>query len=407
MAAPSFTFEYDPPTIHHGSGAVESLRSALPDGDRSRALVVTGSTVGSTPAVMDPVRRGLGDSLVGVFDEASAGKYLRTAYDGAKQVREADADAVVGVGGGASLDMAKLVATLAGHDRPLSDVVEEILASGSMVVPDADARLPAVFAVPTTLPGADLSQIAGVKLTMDPEDTPRSEIPNGGVSDPRLMPAAVVHDPDLLATTPAGVLANSAMNGFNKGVEMLYTRRRTPVTDAAAMRGLRLLGSSLPAIGGDADAEDYSEMLQGVALAQYGISTPDAYRASVIHAFGHALSRNLDVQQGAAHGIATPHVLRFVFDRVDGRRDLLADGLGVRDAASLDDEATAAAVVSAVSETVDALDLPTRLRDVDGAKREQFPDLARAVLADSFMAAAPPGLDPDPADVEGVLEAMW
>lgn len=405
MPAHSFTFEYDPPTIHHGAGVVDSIESELHGHDLSRALVVTGSTVGSTAAVMDPVREGVGDSLVGVFDDVSSGKYLRTAYEGATRVRESNADAVVGVGGGASLDVAKLVAALAAHERPLDAVVEEILESGTMLVPDGE--LPAVVAVPTTLPGADISQIAGVKLSVDPETTPRSQIPNGGVSDPRLLPAAVFHDVDLLATTPEGVLANSAMNGYNKGIEMLYARHRTPVTDATAMRGLRLLQSSLPAVRDEETSNaDYSRMLQGVALTQYGISTPDAYRASVIHAFGHALSRNLDVQQGVAHGIATPHVLRYIFENVDGRRRLLAEALDVLDAGSTADE-TAEAVVSAVTGLRDALELPDRLRVVDGARREQFADLARAVLDDPFMAAAPPGLEPDQSAVEAVFDAMW
>lgn len=405
MTTHSYTFEYDPPTVHHGASAVDALQSALPEGSDSRAVVVTGSTVGSTPAVMDPVREGLGDSLAAEFSEVSSGKYLGTAAEGARLVRETDADAVVGVGGGASLDAAKVVAVLAGHDRPLDAVVEEILDRKATSLPDGD--LPAVLAVPTTLPGADISQVAGVKLSADPEGTPRGEIPSGGLSDPRLMPRAVFHDVDLLATTPEGVLASSAMNGFDKAVEMCYTRHRTAVTDAAATRGLRLLERSLPAIR-DAETSEraYSEMLQGVALAQYGISTPDVYRASVVHAFGHALSRNLDVQQGAAHAIAVPHVLRSLFEEVDGRRDMLAEALGVDDPDATP-EATAAAVVEAVTATRDALEVPTELRAVEGAGREQFPELARAVLDDSFMAAAPPGFDPTREDVEGVFEAMW
>lgn len=405
MNANSFTFEYRPGTIRHGPGVVADLASELERHDCSRALVVTGSTVADTPAVMKPVREGLGERLAGVFDEASAEKYLRTAYEGVKRVREENVDALVGLGGGASLDTAKIIGVLASHDRALDAVVDDIVERGAMVVPE-EGTFPDLFAVPTTLPGADLSQVAGVKLAMDPAGTPRSEVPSGGVSDARLMPTAVFHDLDLFATTPDHILARSAMNGYDKAVEMLYTRHRTPITDAAALRGLRLLQSSLPALTDETTADDLSRVLRGIALAQYGVSTPNAYRASIIHAFGHALSRNYDVQQGVAHAIAAPHVLAYLFEAVDGRRDLLAEALDVQDEGAGDEE-TARAVVRAVAATRDALELPSRLRSVDGAERDHFPELARAVVEDSFVAAAPRGLDPQQEEIEAVFEAMW
>lgn len=405
MTATSYTFTYRPGAIHHGPGVVDDLDTALEQAGCSRALVLTGSTIASRPAVIDPVTEGLGDHLVGVFDGVTSVKSLASAYEAAKRVREDEVDGLVGLGGGSSLDLAKITSVLAGHERPLEDVVDEIVAGEAMRVPEGE--LPDVFAVPTTLPGADLSQVAGVKLGLDPETTPVGEIPNGGVSDPRLMPAAVFHDLDLFATTPTDVLARSAMNGYDKALEMLYTRHRTPITDGAAYRGLRLLQSSLPAITDEPTAEaDLSRILQGIALAQYGLSTPDAYRASIIHAFGHALSRTYGVQQGVAHAIAAPHVLSSLFERVDGRRHLLAEALGV-DEPGADDAETARVVVEAVADTRDALGLPSRLRTVEEAERADFPDLARAVVDDSFMAAAPADLDADAGDIEAVFDEMW
>lgn len=404
MVDDSYTFEYQPGTIHHGANSVANLEAELDEQDLSRALVVTGSTVSSVPEVMEPVENGLGDALVSVFGEAGPEKHLKTAYEGARIVREKSIDALVGVGGGSSLDMAKLINTLAGHDRPLDDVTDDIIAREAMLLPD-DGPSPAIFVVPTTLAGADFSQVAGVKLSMDPEHTHKSEIPSGGVSHPDLLPTAVFYDTNLFATTPDRVLASSAMNGFDKGIEMLYTRHRTPITDATAMRGVRLLQGGLPALTDDETSEeDLSQILQGIALVQYGLSTPNQYRASIIHAFGHALSRNYEIQQGSAHAIAAPHVLRYLFDQVDGRRDLLAEALAVDKG---NDESTPEAIVTAVEGTRDALELPSRLRSVEGADRDHVPDLAYAVIEDSFMAAAPVGLKPTQEGIEAVFEEMW
>ncbi|HMB50419.1 MAG TPA: iron-containing alcohol dehydrogenase, partial [Natronoarchaeum rubrum] len=225
----------------------------------------------------------------------------------------------------------------------------------------------------------------------------------GGVSDPRLMPTATVYDPNLFATTPEGVLAASAMNGFDKGIETLYARNATPVTDATAARGLRRLADGLRKFGEEGvTAKMLEPVVEGIWLVQYGISRPDGTTLSMIHAFGHGLTRTYDVQQGAAHAVVAPHVLRYLFERVDARRDLLAEALGAPDAAD-----PAEAVIDAVAEVRDALDLPSRLRDVDGPDPEAFPQVAEAIVADSFVANAPRGLDIEAEEIEAVLRDAY
>jgi alcohol dehydrogenase len=325
----AFRFDYRPPTVRFGRGSVDDLASELAELAADRALVVTGQTVGTTPAVMDPIRAGLGDRLAGVFAETTPEKRLATALAARDRLRETDADALVAVGGGSSLDVATVAALLAGDDRDAEAVGAEFAERGTLAVPDAD--LPPVVAVPTTLAGAELSQVAGI--TADPAEGVVDSATGGGVSDPRLMPAATVYDPELVATTPAGVLAASAMNGFDKGVETCYARNRTPVTDATASHGVGVLAPALREMGaGPADPETLTSVLEGIVLVQYGVSRPEGVTLSLIHAFGHALTRTYPVQQGAAHGVIAPHALRYLFAQCDGRRDLLAAAFGVADA---------------------------------------------------------------------------
>ncbi|KAA9398048.1 iron-containing alcohol dehydrogenase [Haloarcula sp. CBA1130] len=394
-----FRFEYDPATLRYAPDAARSLGTELDAQGYDRALVVCGTTVGETQAVMDPIREGLGDRLAGVFAETTPAKRLGTAYDGLEHFREVDADCLVAVGGGSSLDVAKIISVLAATDRDPTAVGRAFVDSGTIAVPEAE--LPPIVAVPTTLAGADLSIVAGV--TAHPDTCPVNEPASGGVGDTNLMPAAVCYDPELIATTPRSVLAASAMNGFDKGVETLYAANATPITDATAVRGLNLLTEGLLAFGnGDDDPWVYQALTQGVMLVQYGIARADGTTLSLIHAFGHGLTRTYEVQQGAAHAVVAPHALSYLFEQVDGRRSLLSDAL---DVGTADDPA--AAVVDRVRDVVTALGLPTRLRDVDGPNREEFPEVANAVLEDSFMANAPSGLEPTENDIVGVLEAAW
>jgi alcohol dehydrogenase len=401
-----FRFEYRPGTIRYGADCVAALGDELDRVGADRALVVCGRTVGSTPAVMDPVRSGLGDRLADVFDRTTPEKSVATAYEAAERARELDADALVAVGGGSSLDVAKVAAAVAGGDRSRREVLAAFADRGTVTVADGG---PEVLAVPTTLAGADLSQVAGINAdpeTLDDavEDPPESTV-HGGLGDPRLFPAAAFYDPELFRTTPEGVLTASAMNGFDKALEAPYAATRTPVTDATAQRALGLLGRGLPALGaGDRDDRTMHDAVVGTVLAQYGASRPDATTLSLIHAVGHALARPYDLQQGGAHGIAAPLSLRYVFDRVDGRRRLIAEGLGI-DTEGMDDDAVADAVIGEVESIRDALGLPSRLREVPGIERDHLPDVARAVVEDGLAPNAP--VDLDAGGIEAALDVAW
>jgi len=409
MTAPAsgqrqFTFDYRPGELRCGRGCVADLGDALADRGLDSALVVTGHNVGANREVMDPVEAGLGDRLAGVFDETTPQKYLATGLAAAHRVREEGIDAMVAVGSGSSLDVAKVASALGSHDD-LDEAARQALDAGSVPVADGASPTP-VVAVPTTLAGADLSVVGGVGLTLDPGDTPDEAVPGGGVSDARLMPAALFYDLALFETTPKRVLCASAMNGFDKAVECLYSPHATPVTDGTATRALSLLQSGFETLPeAEMDEDSLYESVAGVVLAQYGVSTPDAYRLSVIHAFGHGFS-DYGIHQGTAHGILAPHVLEYLFEEVYGRRDLLAEGLGGYDDEATDEE-LAERVVDAVAGVSDDLGLPSQLREIDGLERADFPGIAEVIVDDSMLEDAPEGIDPDVDEVERVLEAAW
>ena len=404
IAAPApFGFDYRPGRIVYGDGSAGDLGEVVAEADVERALVVTGETVGRADAVMDPVRDGLGDRLAGVAAVTTPDKRVAQAVAVADQVRESDADGLVAVGGGSSLDVAKAAAVVAAtpHGDGADSLAASLAETGTLPIPDGD--LAPIVAVPTTLAGADLSRAAGI--TAGPESGLEEPV-SGGLVDDRLFPAAVVADPSLVATTPTEILAASAMNGFDKGIETIYAPTATPVTDATATRGLQYLTGSLPHLRGGADLPTYSRALVGTLLVQYGVARRDATTLSLVHAFGHALRAEADMHQGRAHGIVAPHVLDFVFAQAGGRRDVLAGALGVEPETRTPD-ALADGVVEAVAAIRDALELPNHLAAATTLDRDDLPDVAAAVVADPLAANAPPGVEVTEAAVEEVLEAAW
>lgn len=392
-----FRFDYRPGTIRYGSGCVADLSAELETLDAERALVIAGETTGTTPEVIDPIREGAGERLLEVFAETTPEKRIETALEGADRLEATDADAVIAVGGGSSLDIAKVSAVVAASETPHEEIRETFIETGSVAVPTGE--LPSILAVPTTLAGADLSMVGGVTARDG------GQLIRGGAYDERLMPSALFYDPELFRTTPHGVLCASAMNGFDKAIETVYADTATPITDGTAVRALRFLSSGLPALGaGVGDEETLRDVVVGTILAQYGCSRPDELTLSLIHAFGHGIARGYDVQQGGAHGIIAPHALQYLFSEVDGGRGVLAEGFGIE---ADSPEATAEAIVTEVERIRDALGLPSRLREIDDLSESELSAVAADVHADGLMPYCPAGLDPTIEDIEAVLRDAW
>ena len=399
MKLGSFPFRHDfaPGTINYGRGSVAGIEDEFEARGYESALVVCGSNVGANEVLMNAVKEGLGSTLAGVFDETTPKKAIETVHEGSEYAREVDADVLVPVGGGSSLDIATGMSVLASDGRALDSARTEIIEEGTLSLPADPDRLIPTVPIPTTLAGADLSVAAGLVAYTDDE---AQEVV---IADSNLMPDALFYDPNLFETTPMNILTGSAINGFDKGVEAIYSKFANPIVDSTAIRGLRYLRTSLPDLRESDDPEVLDRAVLGTLLVQFGVSIPDAYKINVVHAFGHALRNQFGIQQGVAHAVTVPHVLRLIFDEGGGRPEVLAEGL------VLDDEPghTEAAIIRAVEEIRDGLALPSRLRDVEGTTEDELGEVAVHVSEDDFLEIGPPEFDPTVEEIEQTLRAAW
>ncbi|MFW6000062.1 MAG: iron-containing alcohol dehydrogenase family protein [Halorubrum sp.] len=387
--------------LRYGRGRIADLGGWLGERDLDEALVVCGSNTGANDDLMDPVREGLGDRLAGVFDGTTPDKRVETAFDLLDARAEVGADVLVAVGGGASLDVARQATLLAADGRDLGDLradAEDGPDALGDLAPRSEPAVPFV-AVPTTFAGADVSTGGSLEI-LSADESPTGQPVN--VSGSGAWPIADVADPALFETTPTSVLAGSAMNGFDKGIETPYARDASPVSDAAAVHGLRLLSDALPRVAGNRPGgeEATDRAVVGALLVQLD------RKIGVIHAFGHGFARRYDVQQGAIHAVVAPHALAYLFDEVDASRRALAAGLGIQ-TEGRDDDAIAEDVVEAVAGVRDALDVPSRLRDLPETDEADLPAIAEFVAEDPPMARAPADLDATAEEILGVLRAAW
>lgn len=389
----SFTFDYYGRDIVYGRGCLDRLEPYLEERGLDSALVVCGSNVGANAELMEPLKAGLGDRLGGVFDRTTPDKRIETVYDGIDAMEATGADVLIGVGGGSSLDIARQCSVFEADGRSL-ETFREMAREGRFEPPEPDGPLTPLVVVPTTFAGADISSWSVVEV-LSADESPTGQTVTGGGA---IESIGMFYDPNAFETTPMGALAGSAMNGFNKGLERIYSDQSTPITDGTAIRGVRMMQTGFPSLSDGPKAMERSVI--GIVLVQF------VRRLSVIHAFAHGYTRRYPVQQGEIHGILAPHVLRYIFDRVEGRRSVVAESLGI-DPEPLSDEEISEAIIEEVEAVRDSLDLPTRLRELDPLPDDDFRPTAEYIMDDAPLAQGPEDLEPTVDEIESVLRDAW
>lgn len=329
-----------------------------------------------------------------MFNGTTPDKTIEDVYTGIEAAEEVNPDVVVGVGGGSGLDVARQIGVFMADGRSLSTIRSQAL-DGNLERPNPDWDVLPAAVVPTTFAGADLSSGGSIEVIAADESPTGQPIRTKGSN----MPRKLFYDPDLYETTPMGALAGSSMNGFNKGIETIYGRDADPVTDGTSMHGLRLLQKSFLCLPDD-DPAAMDRAVVGMILVQFQRKT------SIIHAFGHGFSRRYTLQQGNVHAVLAPHVLAYLFSKIDAKRQLLGEAFDV-DYESLSDDELADEIVDAVVDVRNSFDLPRNLREIDPVDREDFPEIAAFIMDDLSMNQAPEALNPTTDEIKSVLHDAW
>jgi alcohol dehydrogenase class IV len=265
------------------------------------------------------------------------------------------ADGIVGLGGGSSLDVAKLVALLALGREKLDDIFGVGLAKGP--------RLPLILAPTTAGTGSEVTPIAIV--------TTRSGEKKGVVSPP-LIPDWAVLDADLTLGLPQAVTAATGIDAMVHAIEAYTSKRlKNPLSDTLAREALRLLSGNIHAVCRDgSDREARGAMLLGSMLA--GMAFANAPVAAV-HALAYPIGALFHVPHGLSNAMVLPHVIRFNAPVTETLYGELADII-VPGAAGSAAEKTAL-LVQALADLAPALGLDTSLRSA-GINHNNLPKLA-------------------------------
>lgn len=350
MAVHKFAF---PTTIHFGPGARKLVAAHLKEAGCKRPLVVTDRGIAALPVLAEFVAT-LEGLEAGVYSGVQGNPVASQVRAGVDAYRARRADAVVGFGGGAALDVAKVVALMAVHP---GDVLE--YAWDHPGVRPIEKPLPHFVALPTT---AGTGSEVGRSSVISEDATHVKRI----VFSPALLAKAVFADPELTLALPAPITAATGMDALTHNIESYLSPAYHPLCDGIALEGVRIAARALPvAVKQPGNLQARSDMLMASMMGAIAFQKD----LGAVHSCAHALSTVAGLHHGLANGVMIDHVMRFNRPAAEAKMAELARVAGVPD------------LVEWLTHLKAELGIPATLAPL-GVRKDQLPRLVEVALAD-------------------------
>jgi alcohol dehydrogenase class IV len=373
-----FDHDLTPTTIVFGRGRLAELPTVAAEvlnGRAPCALVVCGRTAMRTLGVLDRVTELLESAGIEavVHDAISANPRSDEVDAGIAVLRARGAGVVIGLGGGSALDAAKAVAVGAGYSK-----VSEIIGRTLPASPDT---LP-MIAIPTTA-GSGSEITKGAIITDVTRDF------RSGIRGPDLFPRAAIVDPELVATMPRAVAAETAFDALTHAVESHVARRANPINDPLAVRAVELINRHshhlAPDAAGLVPPAAWDDLCLAALLGGLNVATAST---CLPHRLQQAMGSVPRVSVSHGRGLATvyPAWLRHAHPFASARFDEVTEPLGE-------------GAVAALERTIDRLGVRTSMSGLGFAESD----------VDALVAGVNGNLDNDPIDaVDGeLLRALY
>jgi maleylacetate reductase len=352
------------------SGALAQLGEAVERFGWKRLILCTSRSMKANGSV-SAIQTALGERLVAQFDYVKPHVQDVQVEEAFALAKEHNVDAVIGMGGGSPIGMAKAIGF--------------------------QSHVP-IIAIPTTYAGSEMTAVYGVTQTR--ENPPRKVT----VSDPKIAPKLVIYDPELTLNLPPELTASTGINALAHCIEALYSVTRHPLSTAAAVSGIRHINNALLRCYQDGkNLEARTEMLQGAHLAGFSLAS---VKMGLHHGLCHVLGGTANVPHGLANSIILPHAIRFNADATAPLLFPAAEAMGI----SLNrtsPESAMEALAQKIYELVEKMNLPQRLRDSGVAlKKSDLSKLAQIAFQNRTVQNNPKPIEKT-AQIEKLLRDAW
>jgi alcohol dehydrogenase class IV len=349
------------PRIVMGPGSLGQAPSEMKRMGARRVAIVTDPGLVATGIVsrLEDLLKAEGVS-VSRFDSVESDPRYQIAVQAGEFAKSCGAEAIVGIGGGSALDIAKTASALVTNDGH----VESYFGIDLLKHPGLPFML-----IPTT--AGTGSEVTPIAILSD-----EGEKLKKGIVSPYLFPRVAILDPELTRGLPPHITAATGMDALIHAVEAFTSKNATGMTDMLAVEAMTLIHENIRKAFSDGENIDArSRMLEGSMLA--GMAFANA-GVTAVHAFAYPIGAEFHIPHGVANSIMLVPVMEFNMLANFAKFAVMAEVFGAP-LDGLSEREAAYEAIEALRDLSDDLRLPTRLSEF-GVKESDIPSLAQGVM---------------------------
>ena len=348
-----------PTTIRFGAGAVSELGDYLKKNKLAAPLIVTDAIVASLPFFKKIIQQLDNQQIKAtVFHDIHKNPVKSDVYKGTAVFDAEKNDCIIGIGGGAAIDVARAIVLRVNHREDLFKY-DDLIGGDIYVTND----VPHFITIPTT---AGTGSEVGRSAIIADDETHQKKI----LFSPKLLAKIIFADPELTMDLPASVTAATGMDALTHNMEAYIAKMSHPLCEGIALEAISLIHQSLVTAVNQPDLQSRSNMLiaslMGAVAFQKGLG--------VVHSLAHPLSSLLDTHHGLANAVNLPYGMEFNIEGSEDKFRKIARTL------ELNDE-TGKGVVNYLFELNNKINIPHKLSSI-GVKQEHLDTLADLAIAD-------------------------
>jgi alcohol dehydrogenase class IV len=351
-----------PLRLYSGKDALENLPAELKRHRASRAFIVCGRTVSRKTELVSRIRRILGETCAGLFDEMEKESPLSAVQRARDAAHVADADLLISIGAGSVIQATRVVAILLAEKRPVEQLITQYPEYGAAVSPKLlEPKLPIINVLTAATSAQNRAGSAVKSESLDH----RMEF-----FDPKTRPVALFWDADALLSAPAGLARDTGVAVLWRAVMNLGAARMNPLVEGDRLQAFRLARNALARVGDPPDAGPRIDLcaaafLQNRDADDGGTMFERHWAGRVIYAFAAALfNLHPHVSQGAANCALTGTVMRQLGARNLPEMTRIAQALEAWDETQALEQAPLRAA-DALDALFRSVGMPTRVGELD------------------------------------------
>lgn len=309
--------------ITAGFNSIEAIKDIVLEEEAKKVLIITDQGVFGAGLIERP-KTILEDAgiQVDIINSTPPEPTVKQVEEIAAAAKNSACEMIIGIGGGSSMDVAKLVSVMLTNETPLYDLVK-----GAQI----KKRGISSIMIPTT--AGTGSEVTYNAIVLVPEEELKV-----GIVSPKMMASYVILDPMMTLKLPKAITAATGMDALAHAIECYISKKANPFSDMYALKAINLISRSLRTAYNDGEDKDARhDMILGAMLAGICIATSST---TAVHALAYPLGGKYRIPHGLSNAILLPHVMKFTMDAAEEKfkeiavaMDLPVAGLSTREAA--------------------------------------------------------------------------